>query len=646
MRRPSTAALLLGFLAFAAAAQAQEFRQTNLVSDVSGLALHTDSHLVNPWGLVPGPSGVFWTSNNGTGTSTLDQPDGTPLSLVVTIPGGGNTGVVLAAASDSSFRIPSGDSTARAVFIFVTEDGTVAAWSPLVDATNAIQVADVDGAHYTGAAIGGTQSEPRLYAANFAARRIDVFDRNFAVVTPPGSFTDPGLPDGYAPFNVANVNGELFVAYAQVDPSTHEEMAGPGLGIVSVFDSNGVFLRRFTTGGSLNAPWAVVQAPPGFGPFGGSILVGNFGDGRIDAFDSGGSFQGALLDTLGNPLSISGLWGLHFGLPVSGAGVAQRLYFAAGIEDESHGLFGFLSEFSGGGGGGGGGGGEVCANDSRGVGFWRHLCGGPSHPGGNGGGNGHGHGDGEDGHGHGNGHDDQSGGRGHGHDPAVSPDSLDALFACIGSAGAPNAFGSGGCFTAGCDLLQKVGKRTVREDAAQELLTLRLNLCSGLVCDSAIVACGDRSAGLTVGDVADSMDVLLCTEGASDADLRALTGLLACANEAGDDDEEGDDDSGRLQSQRKLDVHTIGASPVHLGGGSSLVEFAVTAAEPQVVRLRVYDALGRLVAEPLRGSFVIGTASVKWDGRDQRGALVTPGSYFYRATSGTSTATGKFVVIR
>lgn len=641
MRRLPLAALLLGSLTFAAAARAQEFRQTNLVSDVSGLALHTDTHLANPWGLVPGPSGVFWTSNNGSGTSTLYQPDGTALSLVVTIPGGGNTGVVLAAASDSSFRIPSDDSTARAIFVFVTQGGTVAAWSPLVDANNAIQVATVAGAGYTGAAIGGTQAEPRLFAANFAQGRIDVFDRDFHTVSPSGTFTDPNLPDGYFPFNVANVDGELYVAYVQQDPNTHDEVKGVGLGIVSVFDFNGNFLRRFTTGGDLNAPWAIVRAPAGFGSFGGDVLVGNFGDGRIHAFDGSGASRGALLDTLGNPLAIDGLWGLHFGLAVSGGDVAQRLYFAAGIQDESHGLFGFLSAFTSGGGGGGG---EVCENDSRGVGFWRHLCGGPSHAGGHGDGNGGGEGD-DGGHGHGEdaGRDGQSG-HGRGHDPVVSPDSLDALFACIGSAGGPNPFGGDGCFTAGCELLRKVGRRTAREQAAQQLLTLRLNLCSGLVCDSALVTCDDHATGLTVGDVADSMDVLLCSDGASDADLRRITGLLACANGSGDD-EEGDDDSGRLPSQRRLDVHTIGASPVRLGGSTAL-EFSVTAGEPQVVRLRIYDALGRLVAQPLRGSFVVGTASVKWDGRDEHGALVTPGSYFYRATSGANVASGKFVVIR
>src|SRR5678816_4178932 len=128
-------------------------------------------------------------------------------------------------------------------------------------------------------------------------------------------------------FNVSNVNGELFVSYAQVDPATHEELKGAGLGIVSVFDSNGTFLRRFASNGALNAPSAVVQAPAGFGPFGGSILVGNFGDGHINAYETGGSFQGALLDTLGNGLEIEGLWGLHFGLAVSGGDVAERLYF-------------------------------------------------------------------------------------------------------------------------------------------------------------------------------------------------------------------------------------------------------------------------------------------------------------------------------
>jgi len=640
MRPATLATLLFATVVFSGVAQAQQFRQVNLVSDSPGLALRTDANLVNPWGLVPGASGVFWASNNGTGTSTLYDPDGTPHALVVHIPNGENTGVVAPAASDSAFRIPSGDSTARAVFIFVTEGGNIAAWSPLVDLNNAITVASNGDAVYKGAALGGTQSAPRLYVADFAGGTIDVFDRDFAHVATAGTFTDPGLPDGFSPFNVANVDGQIFVAYAQRDPATNDEVAGPGLGYVSVFDQDGNFVRRFASQGTLDAPWGIVRAPAGFGSVGGALLVGNFGDGHIDAFDFGsGSFIATLLDTTGNPLSIDGLWGLHFGLPVSGAAVAQRLYFAAGLDDEHHGLFGYLSAFSAGG--------PpppppppVCVNDSKGIGQWRKLCGGPSHPG-------HGDDQGEDdGHGHGQG-DDDGGDHGHGHGgghgPGVPSDSLDALFACISSAGAPNAFGGSGCFTAGCDLLRKVGRRTDRERGAQELLTLDLNVCSGLVCSDLVLTCSGATPGMTVGDLADSLDLVLCS-GTSGSRLHALTELAACVNGGGEDDEESGDDDGGLH-QAKLDVHTVGASPIHVGS-SSQVEFSVTATEPAMVRIRVYDALGRLVAEPLRGSFVIGTTSVRWDGRNQNGALVTPGNYFFRATSGNGTASGKIVVIR
>ena len=184
MKLAAVAALLLASMMLTSApAGAQRYKQVNLVSDLSGQALHTDTHLVNPWGLVVGPTGVFWVSNNGTATSTLYDPDGTIRSLVVAIPNGAPTGIVLAAATDSSFRIPSADSTARAIFIFVTEAGTVAAWNPLVDATNAIQVASLTNSKYTGAAIAGATATPHLYVANFHAGTIDVYDRDFHKVT-------------------------------------------------------------------------------------------------------------------------------------------------------------------------------------------------------------------------------------------------------------------------------------------------------------------------------------------------------------------------------------------------------------------------------------------------------------------------------
>ncbi len=649
MRSAQSAALLTATLLLSGVAHAQQLRQVNLVSDVAGQALRVDPNLVNPWGIVPGASGVFWVSNNGTGTSTLYDPDGTPRPLVVTIPDGENTGVVAPAASDSAFRIPSADTTARAVFIFVTEGGNIAAWSPLVDPTHAITVASNGDAVYKGVALGGSQSAPRLFVADFAGGTIDVFDRDFARVATPGSFTDPTLPDSFAPFNVANLGGQIFVSYAQRNPATNDDVAGPGLGFVSVFDQDGNFLRRFASQGVLDAPWAMVRAVPGFGSLGGALLVGNFGDGRINAFDfASGSFIATLQDTMGNPLMIDGLWGLHFGLPVSGAAVAQRLYFAAGLDDEHHGLFGYLSAFGGAGGPPPPPPPPVCVNDSKGIGQWRKLCGGPKHPGDDGqdhghGGGGGGGGNGGGGNGGGGDGDGDDGGHGHGHGPGVPSDSLDALFACISSAGAPNAFGSGGCFTADCALLQKVGRRSTAERAAQELLTLDLNLCSGLVCSDLRLHCEGATPGMTVGDLVDSLDVALCT-GARTSRLHALTALAACVNGGGEEDEEAGDDDGRVL-QHKLDVHTIGASPVHLGS-AAMVQFSVTATEPALVRIRVYDALGRLVAEPLRGSFVIGTTSARWDGRNQNGALVTPGNYFFRATSANGTASGKIVVIR
>ena len=614
------------------AAVAQGFMQTNLVSDIPGRALHTDANLVNPWGIAPGASGVFWTANNGAGNSSLYDPDGTPRPLVVSIPGGLPTGVVATAATDSSFRIPGAGGLARAAFIFVTQNGTVAAWNPTANPTAAIQVDSVPNAHYTGAALGGTPADPQLYAANFGAGRIDVFNRDFAMLTLTGSFTDPGAPADYAPFNVANVAGHIVVAFAQRDPTTGDEVAGPGLGFVSVFDMNGQFLRRLATGGTLNAPWAVVQAPAGFGAFGGSVLVGNFGDGRINAFNAGtGAFQGTLADTLGNPIALSGLWGLHFGLAVSGAGVAQRLYFAAGIEEEAHGLMGYLSQATPVGG-------QACANNSKGIGYWRKLCGGPNP--------GHGLGTGN---GKGSGSDEKPGhGDGKGPKPGEPSDSLTALFACVGSGASPNAFGNGGCFTAGCDLLQKVGRRTDREHAAQVLLTVRLNLCAGLVCRSTRITCADSARMLTVGGLADSLDMMLCNGGDGPA-LRSLTGLLACAtdgDELGDDDqgEDGDGDGDRGAFVHGIGIRTIGATPAHLSSGP--VQFAVSTTAPALVRLRIYDALGRLVAEPMSGTMVVGTLTVSWDHRDTHGAPVSPGTYFYRATGGQKSTSGRFVILR
>ena len=649
MKLAAVAALLLAStLLSSAPAQAQRYNQVNLVSDLPDQALHQDTNLRNPWGLVPGPSGVFWSSNNGTSTSTLYDPDGTIRSLVVNIPGGAPTGVVLAAATDSSFRIPSADSTARAIFIFVTESGTVAAWAPTVNQTNAIQVASVADAKYTGVAIGGAAATPHLYAANFHSASIDVFDRDFHHVTLSGTFADPNLPANYTPFNVANIGGQLYVAYAQT-ADFDDETQGAGLGLVDVFDLNGNFVERLISpGGSLNAPWGMVVAPSGFGTFGGSLLVGNLGDGRLNAFNlNSGSFQGTLQDSTGVALSIPGLWGLHFGAAASGAEVAGRLYFAAGIQDETHGLFGYLSPVTAGGGGGGGGQ-PACDNQARGLGFWRQQCGhGPSAqdanfpPG-------KALGWSKDNQGQAG--ENQRGGQGRGPHGIfgrgdISADSLNALLACVSTSSA--AFGTEGCFTANCELLSAVGKRSNRDQAAQQLLTLRLNLCSGLVCDSLSGCHGGRGATLTAGEVADSLDFLLC-HGGSDADLAAMASLADCFNNSGHGGGNGNGLSHRNDDRDRVTAPTIGVQTLGSIGrlGGDPVRMSVSTSTPAIVQFRIYDAAGRLVAQPLRNALVSGSVEVKWDGRGMRGELVPPGNYFYRATAGNEASTGHIVIMR
>jgi hypothetical protein len=224
----------------------------------------------------------------------------------------------------------------------------------------------------------------------------------------------------------------------------------------------------------------------------------------------------------------------------------------------------------------------------------------------------------------------------------VGADSLDALFACVTNDAAPNAFGTGGCFTAGCDLLRKVGQRTDGERAAQVLLTTRLNLCSGAVCDSLAITCVEAHDGvavLTLGEVADSLDLLLCHNGNRD-DIRHLVDLLGCALDSEDGDDQGDDDG----SRQTIAVKTVGANPMRLGDGP--VHFAVNATAPSMVQLRVYDVRGRLVAEPMRSSMVVGAANVTWDGKDLRGKSVTPGTYFYRAVGHGEAATGRLMIVR
>jgi uncharacterized protein (TIGR03118 family) len=329
---------------------ATSYIQHNLVSDLSGVATHTDPNLVNPWGIASSATSPFWVSDNHTGVSTLYNGSGTPRSLVVTIPppAGGTppsapTGVVFNGTSD--FQV-AGPGTA-AHFIFATEDGTVAGWN---SGTNAVREVDnsASGAVYKGLAIGNNGSGNFLYAANFNSAAIDVFNGTYSPTLLAGHFTDPNLPAGYAPFNIQNIGGTLFVTYALQNAAKHDDVAGAGHGFIDEFDLNGNLLKRFASNGVLNSPWGLALAPASFGSFANDLLVGNFGDGRINAFDpSTGTFLGSLTDASNNPIAIEGLWGLRFGNGGNG-GDPGTLFFSAGIPGpggvvEDHGLFGSIT---------------------------------------------------------------------------------------------------------------------------------------------------------------------------------------------------------------------------------------------------------------------------------------------------------------
>jgi uncharacterized protein (TIGR03118 family) len=338
-------------------ALAQHYQQTNLVSDVPGLALHTDPDLVNSWGLVRGPTTPWWINDNGTGLAQLYMGDGTKVILhigtvtvpaVVIPPPAGSTGTStptgIAFNGGTGFVVTKGTASAAARFIFATEDGTISAWSPTVDPVNAILEVPAAGvavnAIYKGLTINNDNN--LLYAANFLTGKVDVFDSHFAPTTVPGGFADTALPPGYAPFNVQNINGNIFVTFAK-QGTPPDEVDGRGLGFVDKFDQNGNLLLRFQHGPWLNAPWGVTLAPANFGLFSNRLLVGQFGSGRIAAFDPiTGEFLGFLHGPRG-PLVIDGLWALGFGADNANSGPSNTLFFTAGINDEQDGLFGTLT---------------------------------------------------------------------------------------------------------------------------------------------------------------------------------------------------------------------------------------------------------------------------------------------------------------
>jgi uncharacterized protein (TIGR03118 family) len=325
------------------------FQQTDLVSDQPGVALITDPKLNNAWGVSFGATGPFWVSDNGTGFATLYQGDSaakptfTKSGLEVNIPsadpaGSTPTGQVFNnSGSTTDFQVPGTGKAAS--FIFASQTGELTAWN---GGTLATIVATVSGASFTGLAIGKVGTANYLYATDFGHHTVDVFDGQFHPVTLSGSFTDPTMPHSYAPFNVQNIGGKLYVTYAQIDQKSPSNESDKGAGFVDVFDTSGNLLQRLISGNHLNAPWGIALAPSNFGELSNDLLVGNFGNGHIQAFDpTTGQFLGLMNDASGKPVVIDGLWDLTFGNGGSG-GDKNALYFTAGPDGETHGLFGSL----------------------------------------------------------------------------------------------------------------------------------------------------------------------------------------------------------------------------------------------------------------------------------------------------------------
>jgi uncharacterized protein (TIGR03118 family) len=333
-----------------------QYTQTNLISDIPGVARITDPNLVNPWGQATIGGTPLWVANNNSNTSTLytggvngSIPSAVP--LVVRIVGGTPTGTVgNTSGSTTDFLVGTPLRTAPANFIFASESGNITAWSHAVSGTFA-QIVFRGGSGknvYKGLALASAGGENFLYATNFRAGRIDVFDGGFNRLTFPSgpfgaqAFTDPGIPAGFAPFGIQLINGELYVSYAKQDKAKHDDVAGLGNGFVDVFSTDGVMQTRLISRGALNSPWGLVLAPSTFGGFGGDLLVGNFGDGMIHAYDATtGAPQGTVTNTDGNPIAIQGLWGLRFGNGTFGG--PNDLVFTAGIAGESHGLLGEIT---------------------------------------------------------------------------------------------------------------------------------------------------------------------------------------------------------------------------------------------------------------------------------------------------------------
>jgi uncharacterized protein (TIGR03118 family) len=323
----------------------------NLVSDIPDLGDYTDPHLIGAWGISESGSSPFWISDAGSGFSTLYSSSGSVIPLVVTIPPSKSTGTTGTGTptgtvynATTGFTIATGDAAA---FIFDTLDGTISGWNHTVNASEAQVMVDnsATGAVYTGLAIGTNGSNTYLYAANISAGTIDVFDSTYSPVTLPNAFQDANLPAGYVPFNIQNLGGNLYVAYALQNTSKTFIAPGAGNGYVDVYSTAGTFMSRLVSGGQLNAPWGLAIAPANFGDYANDLLVGNFGDGAVNAFNpTTGAYIATLNNVDGTPIVIPNLWALQAGNGGSG-GDANAVYFTAGIpgpDNGNHGLLGRL----------------------------------------------------------------------------------------------------------------------------------------------------------------------------------------------------------------------------------------------------------------------------------------------------------------
>jgi uncharacterized protein (TIGR03118 family) len=337
--------------------------QTALASDIPGLAPNRERNLTNPWGFSETSSGEFRVAANGSGRAILFDAEGekSGADIIIPPPAGSLSGTTstpngVVSNTTSGFIITVNGRSAPATLLFSTEDGTIAGWNPMLSQTRAVIAADQsgNGAVYKLLALGTNAQGTFVFASDFHNGTVEVFDSNFKLVNfGPKAFVDPttgpdAIPSDFAPFGVKNFNGTLFVTYAKQDAAKHDDVAGVGNGFIDEFDTSGKFLGRFATRGPLNSPIGATIAPANFGQFSNDVLIGNFGDSHVNAFDSAGNFKGQLTDTRGNPPVLNGgfqetdtkgLWGIGFGNGAGDAGT-HTLFFAAGINKENDGLFG------------------------------------------------------------------------------------------------------------------------------------------------------------------------------------------------------------------------------------------------------------------------------------------------------------------